>query len=101
MTIFLMIRRPPRSTLFPYTTLFRSATGRAGAERGVRRAGREGHGARSGVERLADDHGANHARERTETRRCGGVPERAGEAKRQHAASDAVNARGLLRILNL
>ena len=24
--IFLMIRRPPRSTLFPYTTLFRSAT---------------------------------------------------------------------------
>src|SRR5690606_42153388 len=26
---FLMIRRPPRSTLFPYTTLFRSAWGRA------------------------------------------------------------------------
>src|SRR2546429_2491245 len=24
---FLMIRRPPRSTLFPYTTLFRSLTG--------------------------------------------------------------------------
>jgi len=23
---FLMIRRPPRSTLFPYTTLFRSAS---------------------------------------------------------------------------
>src|SRR5256886_4404976 len=26
-----MIRRPPRSTLFPYTTLFRSHTGEAGA----------------------------------------------------------------------
>src|SRR3712207_8591552 len=26
-----MIRRPPRSTLFPYTTLFRSATGGGGA----------------------------------------------------------------------
>src|SRR2546427_1031291 len=26
-----MIRRPPRSTLFPYTTLFRSACGDAGA----------------------------------------------------------------------
>src|SRR2546430_13158186 len=26
---FLMIRRPPRSTLFPYTTLFRSAGRRA------------------------------------------------------------------------
>src|SRR2546430_13758958 len=25
---FLMIRRPPRSTLFPYTTLFRSLVGR-------------------------------------------------------------------------
>src|SRR3712207_8311140 len=26
---FLMIRRPPRSTLFPYTTLFRSKVGRS------------------------------------------------------------------------
>src|SRR5256886_9927006 len=33
-----MIRRPPRSTLFPYTTLFRSAGG--GASRGLRRAAR-------------------------------------------------------------
>src|SRR5690349_23020354 len=28
---FLMIRRPPRSTLFPYTTLFRSRPGGPGA----------------------------------------------------------------------
>src|SRR3712207_8335757 len=28
-----MIRRPPRSTLFPYTTLFRSAEARVGAGR--------------------------------------------------------------------
>src|SRR5260370_6303871 len=27
-----MIRRPPRSTLFPYTTLFRSVTGFEGVE---------------------------------------------------------------------
>src|SRR3712207_8027424 len=27
MCFFVMIRRPPRSTLFPYTTLFRSALG--------------------------------------------------------------------------
>src|SRR3712207_7431125 len=27
---FLMIRRPPRSTLFPYTTLFRSSTVQVG-----------------------------------------------------------------------
>src|SRR5438445_8994434 len=30
---FLMIRRPPRSTLFPYTTLFRSVAVRAAVER--------------------------------------------------------------------
>src|SRR5256885_11277135 len=46
-----MIRRPPRSTLFPYTTLFRSrgcrsargeagVPGRADQRRGVRREGR-------------------------------------------------------------
>src|ERR1041384_450548 len=34
---FLMIRRPPRSTLFPYTTLFRSALAR---RRSPRRGGR-------------------------------------------------------------
>src|SRR3712207_7332256 len=28
-----MIRRPPRSTLFPYTTLFRSAAGAGNADR--------------------------------------------------------------------
>src|SRR5437773_10689509 len=35
---FLMIRRPPRSTLFPYTTLFRSVA--APETRGARRAGK-------------------------------------------------------------
>src|SRR3712207_7205380 len=33
---FLMIRRPPRSTLFPYTTLFRSQRGRRPGLRGAR-----------------------------------------------------------------
>src|SRR5687768_18479324 len=41
---FLMIRRPPRSTLFPYTTLFRSV---GGVPPGVRPA-RGPHPARSG-----------------------------------------------------
>src|SRR6266513_3296001 len=54
---FLMIRRPPRSTLFPYTTLFRSPApwsrppagqraarvpGRAGPDRGDARPARRG-----------------------------------------------------------
>src|SRR3712207_7273673 len=32
-----MVRRPPRSTLFPYTTLFRSGVGAAVAHPGTRR----------------------------------------------------------------
>src|SRR3712207_7698140 len=36
---FLMIRRPPASTLFPYTTLFRSALHPAGPLHGGRRSG--------------------------------------------------------------
>src|SRR5256885_12047816 len=46
---FLMIRRPPRSTLFPYTTLFRSdldgarrRAGRIGLRRGASRVARGG-----------------------------------------------------------
>src|SRR6266496_5419933 len=34
--LFLMIRRPPRSPLFPYTTLFRSAGARDGRARRAR-----------------------------------------------------------------
>src|SRR5687768_17697962 len=34
-----MIRRPPRSTLFPYTTLFRSEQGEEGGEQDHERAG--------------------------------------------------------------
>src|SRR5688572_33325446 len=37
---FLMIRRPPRSTLFPYTTLFRSCRGRGGRRAPAHRGGR-------------------------------------------------------------
>src|SRR6266571_7518930 len=54
---FLMIRRPPRSTLFPYTTLFRSAAvaPRPPADRADParcRPHREGGGARPGHRRL-------------------------------------------------
>src|SRR5256886_10109416 len=47
-----MIRRPPRSTLFPYTTLFRSAAGGAFAI--------------SGIEPVHDVHAKHHAAERGE-----------------------------------
>src|SRR5437868_12776773 len=42
---FLLIRRPPRSTLFPYTTLFRSGEG---AARWQARAGDSAHRRRPG-----------------------------------------------------
>src|SRR3712207_7552985 len=55
---FLMIRRPPRSTLFPYTTLFRSrdhdrgrvAGQRAGPGCGRETRGRDQRDLRAGVE---------------------------------------------------
>src|SRR5215813_15093366 len=43
---FLMIRRPPRSTLFPYTTLFRSPRGLPGRQR-LGRCARESRDQRS------------------------------------------------------
>src|SRR5687767_15961847 len=39
---FLMIRRPPRSTLFPYTTLFRSVQRVYGPEQGAAEADGKG-----------------------------------------------------------
>src|SRR5688572_31565820 len=49
-----MIRRPPRSTLFPYTTLFRSRRGAMGSAHGSgrRRAGGR-HRGRAGEDRAA------------------------------------------------
>src|SRR4030042_35404 len=52
-SFFLMIRRPPRSTLFPYTTLFRSGDGDHQGDRerdppaGVERGDRVGGGGRA------------------------------------------------------
>src|SRR5258707_9357235 len=53
-----MIRRPPRSTLFPYTTLFRSRDVGSGAhDAGARRVGRAGplqHGGRRSEEHTSE-----------------------------------------------
>src|SRR2546426_9154321 len=64
-----MIRRPPRSTLFPYTTLFRSRSTAHGAPRN-RRAARRGAAVRAhGRRELVDDpHLDVHARDRKSTR---------------------------------
>src|SRR3712207_7368840 len=49
-----MIRRPPRSTLFPYTTLFRSAERRLGLDADERPFRNEGAGRHHRV--VADEH---------------------------------------------
>src|SRR5215208_5308352 len=59
---FLMIRRPPRSTLFPYTTLFRSCVPQASeGERFVGRHGRHLADVRTGDERAVAATGQHDA----------------------------------------
>src|SRR6185437_16524202 len=52
---FLIIRRPPRSTLFPYTTLFRSRERIGG--------GRTGHAQRARVNRIVPSRSEEHTSE--------------------------------------
>src|SRR2546422_8898808 len=79
---FLMIRRPPRSTLFPYTTLFRSPRA-AAAERGASAAP-----AVARPPRLRSS-GAVHGRAREATGRAGGEPRGAAAAAVRTAAGRA------------
>src|SRR5438876_4378738 len=58
---FLMIRRPPRSTLFPYTTLFRSlrvglAAAEADGRRVLQRDAKPGNGAELRTEVRSEEH---------------------------------------------
>src|SRR3712207_9228458 len=67
---FLMIRRPPRSTLFPYTTLFRSAEPRGPQlRRPLPRAGAvAGHACRAGRAHAEDLLGVRGGQDRKSTR---------------------------------
>src|SRR5256885_10225579 len=53
---FLMIRRPPRSTLFPYTTLFRSEMGDRGGRTGWLRPERWRGALRPGTATRSEEH---------------------------------------------
>src|SRR3712207_8834352 len=65
-----MIRRPPRSTLFPYTTLFRSLpeAPRRARQRPGGPVGHEGRGDRGGPVGPRDRLRAHEARDRESTR---------------------------------
>src|SRR3712207_8300532 len=74
--LFLMIRRPPRSTLFPYTTLFRSRLGLL--------AGPVPHPhLRSGLAQRPDDRSRAAPRAEDERRLAGGVD---GERSEEHTS---------------
>src|SRR5438034_5771475 len=66
---FLMIRRPPRSTLFPYTTLFRSLLAHSCRRRGSQQfAGRDETEFRRLIARRSGRGGTESARDRKSTR---------------------------------
>src|SRR3712207_8283858 len=77
---FLMIRRPPRSTLFPYTTLFRSAHGGDAGERSGRR--------RRAGRRL----GAGRGRRDAEGRQLSAWPARLGRRDRKSTRLNSSHA---------
>src|SRR2546427_1325742 len=66
-----MIRRPPRSTLFPYTTLFRSPPGRS-RPLPLRAAGRGSDLRDAGVVPPVEDPGAHHGEVPARAARRGG-----------------------------
>src|SRR3712207_8391666 len=72
-----MIRRPPRSTLFPYTTLFRSAPG---GSRGARPAPRR----RPEARRAHEQHGRGGRGPARERRALGSVRE--GSRSEEHTS---------------
>src|ERR1043165_6343615 len=90
---FLSIRRPPRSTLFPYTTLFRSARGEGTAPRGQR----------PGPDRRRDSRHRRQAQSGRSVLRA--VFPRGERARRRRRRSDrkelrrAVKARGLIGVV--
>src|SRR5438477_4937114 len=59
-----MIRRPPRSTLFPYTTLFRSGMWEEAGQREQRRNGDDAHTRAQDVGRRRGQDGRHHDRRR-------------------------------------
>src|SRR3712207_7268763 len=85
-----MIRRPPRSTLFPYTTLFRSGDPAGVCPEGALRARhRGGPGARRPPRRVQDQRPRRQAHSRASTREEG--PFHPGDRKSTRLNSSHAN----------
>src|SRR2546430_17444921 len=85
-----MIRRPPRSTLFPYTTLFRSHEHRGAGDRDHLRPAAEGGGA----QQLRRRHGQAVAETVLQGSSVGERPLAAQEGLRQGGAGGRLSSRG-------
>src|SRR2546422_4590239 len=72
-----MIRRPPRSTLFPYTTLFRSHMERMESE------DQSGHQGEQPISRVPPRQNHNERRGRRNPEEVGEVEERRGRSDRK------------------
>src|SRR3712207_8396174 len=78
-----MIRRPPRSTLFPYTTLFRSQEGRQALASQASEA----------ADAAPSCHGHGQAGELQRRERRGDALGRASQAQRRHKGGDRKSTR--------
>src|SRR2546426_12767424 len=86
-----MIRRPPRSTLFPYTTLFRSGIARRhiGRRRRRDRRGNRRQRHRGGIRRRhVGGRGLHHRRGGRRQRKRGGIRQWHGGIARRHIRSE-------------
>src|SRR3712207_7351788 len=84
-----MIRRPPRSTLFPYTTLFRSPGAAERAQVGIGRPPRGHLDGREGVRAEVERAGAARGDER-------GVGDRLGQVGRSEEHTSELQSRQYL-----
>src|SRR5256886_11890489 len=95
-----MIRRPPRSTLFPYTTLFRSQDDDADHEADVAGSSREerldgGVGVRLLLPPVADEHERAHADELPRDEQQKRV---VGHDQEQHRRREEIEEREVVRV---
>src|SRR5690606_42121050 len=92
---FLLLRRPPRSTLFPYTTLFRSRRGPGSVQIRRRAAHRHGGNRRAGGE---SEQGASAGRFRQPVRSAGQlhIRRRSEEHTSEHQSRENLVCRLLL-----
>src|SRR5687768_18191195 len=83
-----MIRLPPRPTLFPYTTLFRSLAARRRGSAPLRHRGRPRRAAAPAPRR-----GSSRRRRRSRRRSAGGGPCCGGRAKRSEEHTSELQSR--------